>query len=130
MFGWLTSWTKPTMQVDWRGDEFALEVQRYAGKRLESVLDTMVDEIRYNISRNQRSLPGEYPGRDTGRLQESVYYTISTQGGRTIGHVGATAPYAMFLEKGTRNMEARPFLSQTFEAMRPYIGTLFAAKKM
>ncbi|HXI15484.1 MAG TPA: HK97-gp10 family putative phage morphogenesis protein [Chloroflexota bacterium] len=48
--------------------------------------------------------------------------------GRTAIRVGATAPYARFVESGTRRMRARPFLAPALEqAERSLKGRLVAA---
>jgi HK97 gp10 family phage protein len=52
------------------------------------------------------SVEGFPPARDTGNLVNS--FEIYRQGGRL--EVGTNVIYAKFLEKGTRKMEARPFL--------------------
>lgn len=57
------------------------------------------------------SSPGEYPKSDTGRLVSSIEVVID---GLT-AYVGSNLNYATFLENGTTNMEARPWLFRTYE---------------
>lgn len=60
------------------------------------------------------SAAGEYPATDTGELVKSISVKID----KGSADVQATAPHAMHLEFGTRNMEARPFLQPSLEATR------------
>ncbi len=53
------------------------------------------------------SLPGFPPAMQTGDLMRSVFSKKVAQGKY---HLGVQTPYAAFLEYGTVDMEARPFL--------------------
>jgi len=57
--------------------------------------------------RHQASAPGEPPANETGRLRKSVGYQV--RGTHQLA-VGEEAPYAAFLEHGTRRMAPRPHL--------------------
>lgn len=69
----------------------------------------------YNIRGNPHtaSAPGEAPANRTGRLKKSMNYRV-----RDISEVewGSLIPYGEFLEKGTRRMAKRPFLTPIFES--------------
>ena len=56
---------------------------------------------------HQASAAGEAPASLTGRLARSGDYKVS---GFDFMRVGETAPYAKFLEDGTKNMAPRPHL--------------------
>lgn len=61
-----------------------------------------------------RSLPGQPPRKETGRLQAGVGYALTGGRGSRGVKVGAgTVKYAKFLEKGTRKMAPRPFVEVT-----------------
>lgn len=62
--------------------------------------------------------PGEMPATDTGELISSI--NISSNG-KGHAEVIADAEHAKYLEFGTVNMEARPFLHPSLEATRPKI---------
>ncbi len=57
--------------------------------------------------RHQASAPGQAPATRTGRLARSTDYKV--HGWRTMT-VGQEAPYAAFLERGTRRIAPRPNL--------------------
>ena len=69
------------------------------------------------------SLPGEYPKRDTGVLQESLQTTNPEP---LLAEVHAAAPYGAALEFGTSTTAARPFLRPSRDAQLPRIHKLFA----
>src|SRR5690625_6789873 len=62
------------------------------------------------------SAPGDAPNRDTGQLGSSL---IVTRSGSTSAEVLANVEYAAYLELGTRNMAARPFMTPAVEQERP-----------
>jgi len=62
------------------------------------------------------SAPGQPPNTDTGRLAGSIRAVMS---GTPTAYVDALADYAVHLEFGTRNMEARPFMTPAVEQERP-----------
>lgn len=71
---------------------------------------------KYQPRRTHRaSAPGQAPATDTGRLVGSITASIN---GKT-AEVSASAEYATFLEFGTQDMEARPFLFPALEKERP-----------
>jgi len=55
------------------------------------------------------SAPGEFPAKVSGRLIKSLDYKV--RGDREL-EFGSDEKYAGYLEKGTRKMKARPFLSK------------------
>lgn len=61
------------------------------------------------------SAPGKPPNTDTGRLAGSIR---AIESGTPTAHVEALADYAVHLEFGTRNMDARPFMTPAVEAER------------
>lgn len=58
------------------------------------------------------SAPGEYPKTDTGRLVSSIEVVFDG----LIAYVGSNLNYATFLENGTKNMDARPWLMRTYQS--------------
>mgnify|MGYP001427360273 CR=1 FL=1 len=62
------------------------------------------------------SAPGDAPNRDTGQLGSSL---IVTRSGSTSVEVLANVEYAAYLEFGTRNMAARPFMTPAVEQELP-----------
>jgi len=66
----------------------------------------------------QASAPGEYPAVATGNLIANINVEMDKDGlSADIGVLDtARVDYAAYLEYGTRNMEARPFIAPSFEA--------------
>ena len=66
--------------------------------------------IRFDPKRSVNvSRPGTPPNTDTGRLVQSIKFDFKKDG--LIGRIGSNLKYAKFLEFGTSNMSARPWLS-------------------
>jgi len=63
---------------------------------------------------HQASAPGEMPAIDTGALAASILTEVSG----TKGTVYTNMEYAEFLEYGTANMQARPYMTPAAEAAR------------
>lgn len=51
------------------------------------------------------------PNVDTGRLRGSITWRLGRDGESIYADVGTNVEYAIYLEKGTRYMTARPFLT-------------------
>lgn len=65
---------------------------------------------------HQASAPGEPPATDTGRLLSSIQHRIVKNGFEA--YVGTNVEYGKFLEKGTKNMDPRPWLIVAVEMYR------------
>jgi len=77
----------------------------------------------YNPRRvHTASAPGEPPAADTGYLQNNIIWEVDSDG--LSGDVVSRAEYSEFLEFGTRNMAARPFLQPAAEENRPKISRM------
>ena len=71
-------------------------------------------ETRYNPTRTIRvSKAGDPPAGDTGFLASNIHLSISSDG--LSGEVESRAEYSAFLEFGTIDMAARPFLQPALE---------------
>ncbi len=82
-------------------------------------------EIVHQASRGQpNSSQSEYPKSDSGRLVTSIR---ASTGKRFEKNVGSNLPYAEYLEIGTRNMDARPWLSRADRESRPDMKKLLMA---
>jgi HK97 gp10 family phage protein len=71
---------------------------------------------------HKASAPGEAPANDTGRLVAS--FNTSATADKLIVQIksgGGVVDYAKYLEFGTNNMEARPFMKPALEKSRKYI---------
>jgi len=59
------------------------------------------------------SAPGQFPMSDTGRLASNVEFEVATNS-KPVAVVGTNIVYGAYLEFGTSNMEARPWLMPSF----------------
>lgn len=86
-------------------------------------------QIRYSASGKKRvvlaSKPGDPPNTDTGRLVQSIKFDF--QDGGLTGRVGTNLKYGAWLEFGTKNMEARPWLSTAVAMASKEVAKIFAA---
>jgi len=64
---------------------------------------------------HQASAPGEAPASDTGSLLRSLFAELRQGGKRPEAIVGTDIAYGPWLEFGTKNMEARPWLEPAFK---------------
>lgn len=86
-----------------------------------------VPQVRYTNGRKRTVLasrPGEPPNTDTGRLAQSIKFDFRDQG--LTGRVGTNLNYGAWLEFGTKNTAARPWLSTALEIVSKEIATIFA----
>lgn len=71
-----------------------------------------------NLSgKHQASAPGQAPATDTGRLASS----IKVEQKDIAGTVGSQLSYSFWLEFGTLNMQARPFLRPALDSNERFI---------
>ena len=74
----------------------------------------LVSKIQRNINVSTRaqgpSKPGEFPHKDTGALQRSIF---EADGAGSSVIVGTSLNYGRFLELGTDGLAARPFIRRT-----------------
>lgn len=61
------------------------------------------------------SKAGSPPNTDTGELASNILITQTASGKDPVAVIISRAPYSMALEYGTRNMEARPFMSRALD---------------
>ena len=98
----------------------------------ESILKggTGITYQKYNPRRQHTaSAPNEPPASDTGFLVSSISSKVRKEGTAVIGQIIASAPYAAWLEFGTKAMlkkgGARPFMQPALESNRPKIKRIF-----
>jgi len=72
---------------------------------------------------HRASAPGEPPAaRPNSRLTKGMRYTVR---GDFQCEFGATAPYAVYLEDGTRNMHPRPYVIRTVKEKQRDVRDIF-----
>ena len=86
---------------------------------------------RYNPKRSLRiSAAGEPPVTDTGFLVSNITTEVQTEGRRVTGIVRSQAPYSAFLEFGTQQMPARPFMQPALDKSANKIKRIFLKEGM
>jgi len=80
-----------------------------------------------NLYGNHRaSAPGQAPAIDTGRLVGSGFATgVEKDGLDYVVKVGFNAEYAIYLERGTDRMAARPFIAPAVLNNKPRLLSVF-----
>lgn len=82
---------------------------------------------------HRASLAGQPPAIDTGSLRASIMHTVEKKGSGIVGKVGAAThsqtgsdlKYALFMELGTRTIQARPYLRPALAATGRQIKRIF-----
>ncbi len=83
---------------------------------------------KYNPRRTHTSSSqGQAPASDTGFLASNI--TFNLKEGGMVAEVESKAKYSKFLEFGTQNMKARPFMFPALEENKPRIRRMFATTK-
>jgi HK97 gp10 family phage protein len=83
---------------------------------------------KYNPRRTHTSSSqGQAPASDTGFLASNI--TFNVKEGGMVAEVESKAKYSKFLEFGTQNMKARPFMFPALEENKPRIRRMFATTK-
>jgi HK97 gp10 family phage protein len=105
--------------------EATLLVHETAVKSLQDNADG-TPQIRYQPKRVVNvSKPGTAPNTDTGRAVQSIKMDFQDSG--LIGRIGTNLRYLAQLEFGTKNTEARPWLSSALTATQTEIKKIFQA---
>ena len=122
------------VQIKLRTPEVMAAVQRVCWDAAKQTATAIEQDIKgvgpHNIDvsiRDDRghyvpSPPGQPPHLRTGNLRRS--YHVEFDQGALVARVGsdpAIAPYAVFLELGSRNMEARPHLVPAMQYQVPFV---------
>ena len=110
-----------SFKISMRGDKELSKLLSQAPEIFQQAADKATEEIASRISRYAFFM---CPYK-TGFLRNSIYFQRKGggYGGRSIPSwvVGAKAPYATYVELGTRYMEARPFMRNAFIMVQPDI---------
>lgn len=106
-------------------------VRKAANSAITRSAREMADEMRRSIKASSGSYlfyppshwsspPGTPPNNWTGALLRSIRVTQRATLARADAEVTVAAPYAAYLEFGTRHMEPRPFIAPAFRTVRPF----------
>ena len=97
--------------------EFQAAVSKFASYVQEYVHSQLVNWAELVRSEARRRVPVR-----SGYLQSTIYAVVRDW----VIHVGAEAAYALFVELGTRHMQARPFLWPAIQQYLPELQKMIA----
>ena len=95
-----------------------IHLQNQVKKNLTGSRSGKQYKIPHTSRKYTASKPGEAPAVRTGDLLNSIKYNVKRSQSEVLGAVGSDLQKAIWLETGTSNMEARPFLLKAFEKER------------
>lgn len=93
-------------------EEFKMAMERF-----DSAMQEHVHKLLAWWAEDVKALAKQLAPVRTGRLRSSIYAKIQDW----VAQIGAEATYALFVEFGTRRMQARPFL---YPAIQEYLPRL------
>lgn len=106
---------EPPMSIEIELEEKGIEELKTKMERLDYNMRRNVHQQLRKLGVDMKNMARQIVPVKTGRLRASIYAKVQ----EWMLKVGATAPYAVFVEFGTRYMRAHRFLSQTIETYRP-----------
>lgn len=126
---------KSEVNLIWRGESVLKQLGDEAYNRLNAIGEDTVSEIKEVISElgtgkmykkgktvwYQASAPGFPPTVKIGELKGHVSHIVVIEGETIYLYIGTTKDYGYWLEVGTVNMEARPWLAVTLKRLFPDI---------
>ena len=71
------------------------------------------------------SAPGQPPAVATGELRQSIFTEVRGVGNQVTGRAGTRLPKGIWLDEGTKKMEARPWLERSLERAIPRLREIF-----
>lgn len=115
--------------ADWRGDRVTPAVQDLMVPRQQEAAEMLKSQMAASIKPSATvSAPGQPPRSVSGQLKAGFTSRVTRNRNGVLSTVGNTAPYAGYLEHGTRNMAARPFMRPVFERSRKRILAILGRK--
>jgi len=114
-------------KIKWHGDEFFKKLKEEEARNLERAAIFLKNEVKKNISEAPpASKAGEFPHREDGELRRSIAHEVDKN--KMVARVGTNKVYGRYLELGTNEMAARPFLRPTLAKNRRTIRKLLTRK--
>jgi len=105
------------MAVEITCDVEGVEEFKAAMETFDSAMQTQVYRYLYSWASDVKALAMQLVPVRTGHLRSTIYAKIS----EWVAEIGAEATYALFVEMGTRYMQARPYL---YPAMQEHLPRL------
>jgi len=105
------------LSVEISCDVKGVEEFQAAMRNFDSAMQKHVHRFLVSWAADVKALAKQLVPVRTGHLRSSIYAKIS----ECVAEIGAEAAYALFVELGTRRMQARPYL---YPAIREYLPQL------
>lgn len=93
-------------QLNWNGPEVVQAIE----EAIVSALSELADDA---LTYMQSIVPVK-----TGALRDSCFAQITVENGRLVLSIGATAPYAVYVELGSIRNAAQPYIRPTFDLIK------------
>lgn len=108
-----------SVTVRWNGGPLRRQVRKLLADGLEDCGRITKFHLKkvLNVPYPPASSPGEPPHRRTGTLRDAQDFKVNRTTLKLEIFTGETAPYWVFLEKGTAIMDPRPFLRVTVKML-------------
>jgi|YelNatPaOPRAMG01_1025707.scaffolds.fasta_scaffold09934_6 HK97 gp10 family phage protein len=90
---------------------------RQAMQQLDSAMQKYVHELLAGWAENVKALAKQLAPVRTGYLRSSIYAKVHDW----VAEIGAEATYALFVEFGTRRMQAQPFIYPALQEHLPQL---------
>lgn len=117
----------------WRGDIAIKQIDKNSYTKLDALGYDIVAQIKDFISQqgtgkmyktgktawHQASAPGFPPVVWGGQLKISISHVVGTEGNKVFLYIGTTLMYGVYLEVGTKNMQARPWFRIILVKLKP-----------
>jgi len=105
------------MSIEITCDVKGVEEFQQAMRNFDSGIQKHVHRLLASWAADVKALARQLVPVRTGHLQQSIYAEVR----EWIARIGAEATYAMFVEFGTRYMQARPYLYPAIQAYLPQL---------
>lgn len=87
-------------RIIWNQEKLLLKIRSKARRKLEKMGDMLVAALQANTSGSSPSSPGDYPGKKTGSLSNSFFWTTKYEGTGVSLSVSFKARHGWVLEFG------------------------------
>lgn len=115
-------------RVEWDDKPFIGQVMAEGKRRLRDAVAFGAATAKKNMQHSDfPSAPGEYPRVVTGTLRQNITFAVAETPKGPVGRFGVLGrtsgakplEYALYLERGTRRMAPRPWLTLTINQCMP-----------
>jgi hypothetical protein len=104
------------VDMKWTGDAAGNALKGRLGANLHFFDEVILNKARelIGVQGPPRSLPGDPPHMDSQRLHDSLYDEVDA--GALQSRFGSSEEHAVYMEEGTEDVDARPWLIPAIEA--------------